>query len=352
VCLGHQSIGQAFGARIVRGEPVHGKTAKILHDGAGVYAGLDQGFEATRYHSLVIEPDSLPDCLVVTSRTPDGTIMGVRHRDFPGGGRAVPPRERPDPPGARPAQELPGRLAVLRETLRKAAEGRTLSEGEAERALEAIMEGTVAPAATAALLTALRVKGEAVPEIVGFARAMRRFAASVDAPPDVVDTCGTGGDAKGTINVSTAAAFVARGAGVVIAKHGNRAATSRAGSADVLEALGAEIELSPEQVSRCIEEAGIGFMFARTHHPAMRFVAPVRAELPFRTIFNLLGPLTNPAGSRRQLVGVFGAAFVRPVAEALRDLGAERALVVHGTDGMDEITTSAETVVAEVSTGT
>jgi anthranilate phosphoribosyltransferase len=240
---------------------------------------------------------------------------------------------------------------VLRETLRKAAEGRTLSEGEAERALETIMEGTVAPEATAALLTALRVKGEAVPEIVGFARAMRRFAAKVEAPPDVVDTCGTGGDAKGTINVSTAAAFVARGAGVVIAKHGNRAATSRAGSADVLEALGAEIELSPEGVSRCIREAGIGFMFARTHHPAMRFVAPVRAELPFRTIFNLLGPLTNPAGSRRQLVGVFGAAFVRPVAEALRDLGAERALVVHGKDGMDEITTSAETVVAEVTDG-
>jgi anthranilate phosphoribosyltransferase len=240
---------------------------------------------------------------------------------------------------------------VLRETLRKAAEGRTLSEGEAERALEAIMEGTVAPAATAALLTALRVKGEAVPEIVGFARAMRRFAASVDAPPDVVDTCGTGGDAKGTINVSTAAAFVARGAGVVIAKHGNRAATSRAGSADVLEALGAEIELSPEQVSRCIEEAGIGFMFARTHHPAMRFVAPVRAELPFRTIFNLLGPLTNPAGSRRQLVGVFGAAFVGPVAEALRDLGAEKALVVHGADGMDEITVTDTTLVADVMDG-
>ncbi|MEJ7843604.1 MAG: anthranilate phosphoribosyltransferase [Rubrobacter sp.] len=240
---------------------------------------------------------------------------------------------------------------MLREALRKAAGGESLTEGEAERALEAIMGGDVDPVATAALLTALRVKGEAVPEIVGFARAMRRFAASVEAPPDVVDTCGTGGDAKGTINVSTAAAFVARGAGVVIAKHGNRAATSRAGSADVLEALGAEIELTPEQVSRCIEEAGIGFMFARTHHPAMRFVAPVRAELPFRTIFNLLGPLTNPAGAKRQLVGVFGAEFVRPVAEALRDLGARRALVVHGKDGMDEITTSAETVVAEVSNG-
>ena len=222
---------------------------------------------------------------------------------------------------------------MLRETLRKAAGGESLTEGEAERALETIMEGTVAPAATAALLTALRVKGEAVPEIVGFARAMRRFAAKVDAPDDVVDTCGTGGDAKGTINVSTAAAFVARGAGVVVAKHGNRAATSRAGSADVLEALGAEIDLAPKDVSRCIAEAGIGFMFARTHHPAMRFVAPVRAELPFRTAFNLLGPLTNPAGARRQLVGVFGGAYVKPVAEALRDLGAEKPSSCTGPTG-------------------
>jgi anthranilate phosphoribosyltransferase len=240
---------------------------------------------------------------------------------------------------------------VLRETVRKAASGEALSEGEAERALETIMEGTAPPAATAALLTALRVRGESVPEIVGFARAMRRFAARVEAPEDVVDTCGTGGDAKGTINISTAAAFVARGAGAVIAKHGNRAATSRAGSADVLEALGADIELGPEQVSRCIEAAGIGFMFARTHHPAMRFVAPVRAELPFRTIFNLLGPLTNPAGARRQLIGVFGRAYVRPVAEALAALGAERALVVHGMDGMDEITVTGETAVAEVGEG-
>ena len=240
---------------------------------------------------------------------------------------------------------------MLRETLRRAAAGEALTEGEAERALETIMEGAVPPAVTAALLTALRIRGESVPEIVGFARAMRRFAASVEAPADVVDTCGTGGDAKGTINVSTAAAFVARGAGVTIAKHGNRAATSQAGSADVLEALGAEIELGPKGVSRCIEEAGIGFMFARTHHPAMRHVAPVRAELPFRTVFNLLGPLTNPAGARRQLVGVFAATYVRPVAEALRDLGAEKALVVHGADGMDEITVTDKTFTAEVSDG-
>src|SRR5688572_21941315 len=213
------------------------------------------------------------------------------------------------------------------------------------------MDGNAPPEVTAALLTALRVKGEAVPELVGFARAMRRFAARVEAPEDVVDTCGTGGDAKGTINVSTAAAFVARGASVTIAKHGNRAATSQAGSADVLEALGAEIELGPEQVGKCIRESGIGFMFARTHHPAMKFVAPVRAELPFRTVFNLLGPLTNPAGARRQVVGVFGGAYVRPVAEALRDLGAVKALVVHGMDGMDEITVTGKSLMVEVEEG-
>ena len=242
-------------------------------------------------------------------------------------------------------------MALLRDALKKAAGGEALGAVEAERALEEIMSGTATPVVTAALLTALRARGESVGEIVGFARAMRRFAQKVEAPEDVVDTCGTGGDAKGTINISTAAAFVARGAGATVAKHGNRAATSRAGSADVLEALGAEIELDPEQVGWCIKEAGVGFMFARTHHPAMRHVVPIRAELPFRTVFNLLGPLTNPAGARRQLVGVFGADYVRPVAEALRDLGAQKALVVHGRDGLDEITVTDKTLVAEVSDG-
>ena len=242
-------------------------------------------------------------------------------------------------------------MALLREALRKAAAGEVLPAGEAERALEEIMSGAASPGVTSALLTALRIRGESVGEIVGFARAMRRFAARVEAPEGVVDTCGTGGDAKGTINVSTAAAFVARGAGVTIAKHGNRAATSLAGSADVLEALGAEIDLGPEEVGRCIREAGVGFMFARTHHPAMRYVVPVRAELPFRTIFNLLGPLTNPAGARRQLIGVFASGYVRPMAEALGELGADRALVVHGLDGLDEITVTGPTLVAEVSGG-
>lgn len=237
---------------------------------------------------------------------------------------------------------------MLRETLQKVAGGATLSEADAEAALAGIMSGTVPPEATAALLTALRVRGESPQEITGFARAMRKFAAKVDAPADATDIVGTGGDAKGTINVSTTAAFVARGAGVTIAKHGNRAATSKSGSADVLEALGANIELPPQAVSECIRDAGIGFMFARTHHPAMRYVAPVRSELPFRTIFNLLGPLTNPAGARRLVIGVFAEEFVLTMAEALRGLGVDRALVVYGTDGLDEMTVTDRSLVAQV----
>lgn len=248
-----------------------------------------------------------------------------------------------------------GSEGLLRAALGKVASGETLSVTEAEQALAEIMAGNASPSVTAALLTALRVRGESVSEIAGFARSMRRFAEKVEPPAEhldaLVDTCGTGGDAKGTLNVSTAAAFVARGAGAPVAKHGNRSATSKSGSADVLEALGAGIELGPEAVSACMKETGLGFMFARTHHPAMRHVAPVRAELPFRTVFNLLGPLTNPAGARRQLVGVFSESYVRPMAEALAELGAIRAMVVHGADGMDEITVTDKTHVAEVADG-
>lgn len=244
---------------------------------------------------------------------------------------------------------------ILREALAKAASGDTLTFAEAELALGEIMSGNASPSVTAALLTALRLRGESAQEIAGSARAMRRFAQKVEVPAEyaesLVDTCGTGGDAKGTLNVSTGAAFVARGAGAPVAKHGNRSATSKSGSADVLEALGAGIELDPEAVGVSMAETGIGFMFARTHHPAMRHVAPVRAELPFRTIFNLLGPLTNPAGAKRQLVGVFSGEYVLPMAEALSELGAERAMVVHGADGLDEITVTDKTHVAEVRDG-
>ena len=212
-----------------------------------------------------------------------------------------------------------------------------------------IMDGELEPPVVAALLAALASKGETVEEIAGAASAMR---ARVRAVPhrlaEVLDTCGTGGDGQGTFNVSTAAALVAAAGGAAVAKHGNRAVSSRSGSADVLAALGVEIEVEPEASARQLETIGLAFLFAPLHHPAMKAVAPVRRALGVRTVFNLLGPLTNPAGARRQLLGVFAADRVEPMAQVLASFGAERALVVHGDDGLDEITTTARTRVAEV----
>lgn len=216
-----------------------------------------------------------------------------------------------------------------------------------------VMAGDVTPAQLGALLTALRIKGESVEELTGFARGMRAHSLKVTTTRrPLVDTCGTGGAARKTFNVSTTAAFVAAAAGVAIAKHGNRAATSKFGSADVLEALGARLDLSPEAVGRCINEVGIGFLFARSHHPAMKHAAPIRAELGFRTIFNALGPLTNPAGATRQVLGVYDGALCEPLANVLLRLGAEHVLVVHGKAGLDELSTFGETLVAEGKNGT
>ena len=207
-------------------------------------------------------------------------------------------------------------------------------------------------AQTAAFLSALRVKGETAEEIVGMARAMTELAEKVEVEADVIlDTCGTGGDGAHTFNISTAAALIAAGAGVTVAKHGNRSATSRCGSADVLEALGVAIDISPAQVSRCIAEAGIGFMFAPRHHLAMRNVASVRRELGMATTFNIIGPLTNPAGARHQLIGVADARYVDRLAQAVRMMGSARNLLVHSADGLDEITTTGPTDVVEVFAG-
>jgi anthranilate phosphoribosyltransferase len=214
--------------------------------------------------------------------------------------------------------------------------------------LSEIMHGEASETQIAAFLIALRTKGETVEELAGLARTMREWAAHVPTERhDLLDTAGTGGGRR-TFNVSTAAALVAAGAGCAVAKHGNRSATSSSGSADLLEALGARIDLGPEAVARCIEEAGFGFMFAPAHHQATRFVIPVRRELAVRTIFNLLGPLTNPAGATRQLIGVVDASFLETIAGALARLGVERALVVAGEDGLDEVSTSAATRVIEV----
>ncbi len=230
------------------------------------------------------------------------------------------------------------------------AAGRALSEEEAEAAFDIIMSGDATPAQMGGFLMALRVRGESVEEITAAARIMRAKAARIEAPPGTIDTCGTGGDASGTFNISTASAFLAAASGVPVAKHGNRALSSRSGSADVLAALGVNIDAPFPLIERCLKEIGIGFLMAPRHHSATRHVAPTRVELGTRTIFNLLGPLSNPAGARRQLVGVFAAEWVRPMAEVLGRLGAERVWVVHG-EGLDELTTTGTTAVASFEEG-
>ncbi|MCB1022717.1 MAG: anthranilate phosphoribosyltransferase [Acidobacteria bacterium] len=246
-------------------------------------------------------------------------------------------------------------IGPVHEALHKAVGREHLTEREASAALEEILEGEVDPAVTAGLLTALRMKGETVDEIVGFARAMRSHAAKVEpkavTPSQLVDTCGTGGDGRNTFNISTASAFVVAGAGAAVAKHGNRSISSQCGSADVLEALGANVQLTPEQAAEAIDTVGVGFLFAPLIHPAMKHVQPVRRALKMRTVFNLLGPLTNPAGAGAQVVGVYHGRLVSIVAEALLRLGVRHAFVVHGSDGLDEITTTGRTHAAEVCDG-
>ena len=240
---------------------------------------------------------------------------------------------------------------MIRDAIERVVGGGSLAMEEAAVVMDEIMRGDATPAQFGAFVAALRMKGESVDEIAGMARAMREHALRVDAGGDLVDTCGTGGDGAGTFNVSTTAAFVAAGAGARVAKHGNRAMSGACGSADVLEALGARIDLSPEGVAACIDKAGFGFMFAQRYHPSMRFAAPPRREIGIRTVFNILGPLTNPAGARAQVIGVADAGGAAKMAAALGRLGSERALVVHGNDGMDEISIADATRVWELRDG-
>src|SRR6202451_2072540 len=239
----------------------------------------------------------------------------------------------------------------LKSIIGKVATGATLSSAEAAAAFDSMMSGEATPSQMGGLLMALRVRGETVDEITGAVSAMRAKMLRVEAPPDAVDVVGTGGDGSGSYNVSTLASIIVAACGAPVAKHGNRAASSKSGASDVLAALGVKIGLTPEGVERCIAEAGVGFMMATTHHAAMRHVGAARVELGTRTIFNLLGPLSNPAGVKRQVLGVFSAAWLEPMAEVLRNLGSERVWITHGLDGLDEITVTAPTKVVELKGG-
>ena len=240
---------------------------------------------------------------------------------------------------------------MIREAIQQLVGGQGLDADTAAEAMDDIMRGEATPAQMGAFLVALRMKGETADELVGLVRSMRRHATTIAAPEGAIDTCGTGGDSSGTFNISTAAALVARGAGAVVAKHGNRAATSRCGSADVFEALGYPLNLAPPQVQECVARAGIAFLFAPTFHPAMRHAGATRSEIGVRTAFNLLGPMANPALVRRQALGVGNAAAAARMAEVLAALGHERALVFHGSDGLDELTTTGESHIYDLRDG-
>ncbi|KAA0697453.1 anthranilate phosphoribosyltransferase [Neorhizobium sp. P12A] len=241
-------------------------------------------------------------------------------------------------------------MAELKPLLAKVAGGEALTRDESRQAFEILMSGEATPSQIGGFLMALRVRGETVDEIVGAVATMRSKMLAVEAPTDAIDIVGTGGDGTGTYNISTLAALIVAGTGVPVAKHGNRALSSKSGAADSLSALGVKLDIGPDMIARCIRDAGIGFMFAQMHHSAMRHVGPSRVELGTRTIFNLLGPLSNPAGARRQLLGVYAPQWVVPLAEVLRDLEAESVWVVHG-DGLDEITTTGTTKVAALEGG-
>ncbi len=242
-------------------------------------------------------------------------------------------------------------MSELKPLIAKAADGKALSREESRTAFNILMSGEATPSQIAGLLMALRMRGETVDEITGAVEVMREKMTRVVAPADAIDIVGTGGDASGSYNISTCAAFVAAGAGLKVAKHGNRALSSKSGAADVLMALGVKVDATPAKIAECISQAGLGFMFAPAHHASMKHVGPTRVELGVRTIFNLLGPLSNPAGVKRQVTGVFSKAWVEPLAHVLKNLGSEACWICHGEGGMDEIVPTGTTWISELKNG-
>jgi anthranilate synthase/phosphoribosyltransferase len=353
VCLGHQALGQAFGGRVVRAAKLmHGKTSEIRHDGRTIFAGLPDVFTATRYHSLVVTPDSVPECLEVSAWTDGGVVMGLRHRERPLEGVQFHPESILTTAGKDLLRNFLGQGAKvsIKRHLAKLARGERLSEDEAASAMGAIMDGDATPAQIGALLAAMAARGETEDEVVGFARTMRARAVPLRSQ-GAVDTCGTGGDGAGTFNISTVASFVVAACGAPVAKHGNRSASGTCGSADVLEALGVRIDAPTPIVQKALDAVGWTFLFAPRFHAATRHAVGPRKEMGVRTAFNLLGPLTNPARPEAQVVGVPKPELAPFVARCLQRLGTKRAWVVNGS-GLDELTLAGPTSVAELDGGT
>lgn len=367
ICLGHQAIAEAFGGKIIRAKmPMHGKGTEIsINTDCPIFAGLPEKVTAARYHSLVADVISLPVCLRVTATDGDGQIMALRHKDHPTYGVQFHPESILTEHGAgilsaflcdvagiknadREVISMPKeKRTALKKYIAKAADGCHLTEDEAENAMNIIMSDGATDAQIASLLTAMRRNGETIEEITGFARIMRRKASIVPSAKSAVDIVGTGGDVAGTFNISTTSSFVIAGAGLNVAKHGNRSVSSKSGAADVLEALGVKLNLTPAKASACMKEAGIAFLFAQSFHKAMRFVAPARRETGIRTVFNILGPLANPALSDYILLGVYDERLLEIMAKVLMNLGVKGAMIVYG-GGLDEVTVSGVTTVCEL----
>ena len=357
ICLGHQVIGQAFGAEVVRARKVyHGKCSLITHNGRGIFTGLKKTLQQTRYHSLALRQSTLPECLEVTAVSDDGEIQGIKHRDYDIYGVQFHPESIASESGMELLDNfMKGNKKgnAMKEYIRKVVNGQNLSVSEAELVMDEITGGNASEAQIASVLTALSIKGETVDELTGFAKVMIRKASTVSKPEGrkVVDLVGTGGDRASTFNISTVAALVCAGAGLTIAKHGNRSVTSKCGAADLLSALGVNLDIDAAMMSQALEKVGISFLFAPKLHSSMKYAVPVRRDLAIRTAFNVLGPLTNPAEPDYQVIGVFDRKLVKTLARILVNLGRERALVCHGSDGLDEITLSGKTYAAEVKNG-
>jgi len=362
VCLGHQALGAVFGGKVDRAQRLmHGKTSKVTHNGQGIFKGIPSPFEAMRYHSLVVY-DPIPAELEVTAITSEEEIMGLKHKEHQTYGVQFHPESILTEHGKQilknfldlnPAPAAKGEPAMLKPFIAKTINRTDLTDKEAEEAMTIIMTGQATQAQIGSYLTALRMKGETIAEITGSVRAMRSVGVKVklNTNEPVYDIVGTGGDGAHTFNISTAAAFVLAGTGRKVAKHGNRAASSHCGSADVLSALGISLDLTPEQIAQAIEQIGIGFMFAAKFHPAMKHAIGPRKEIGQRTIFNILGPLTNPAGANIQLTGVFSPAFTEPMAQVLNELGSKAAMVIHGANGLDELNTTGPNRISHLKNG-
>jgi anthranilate synthase/phosphoribosyltransferase len=357
VCLGHQAIAAAFGGRIVKARRImHGKSDAISHDGRTIFSETPNPLRVIRYHSLAVERESLPPGFEVSATSSDGEIMAMRHLEYRIEGLQFHPESFGTEEGERlvrnfitGVREVPS----VKSMLKRITSRESLSRAEARSFMDQIAEGSVSQAQVGAFLSGLTLKGATIEEMTGFAASLYERAVRLPLPEGfaTVDTCGTGGDSSGTFNISTTAAFVAAGAGARVSKHGNRSITSRSGSADVLDALGVSTKMGPVEAARAIEEAGMAFLFAPIYHPAFKNIGGPRREVGFRTVFNMMGPMLNPARAKSQVVGVYAPELTETVASILANLGVERALAVHGLDGIDEISLAARTKVTELKGG-